>query len=56
MGYAIAEALRDKGAIVTLISGPTHLSLPEGINVVKVESADDMFRCNRTLCETRYSD
>lgn len=44
MGYAIAEALRDKGAIVTLISGPTHLSLPEGINVVKVESADDMFQ------------
>ena len=43
-GYAIAEALRDKGAIVTLISGPTHLSLPEGINVVKVESADDMFQ------------
>ena len=36
MGYAIAEALRDKGAIVTLISGPTHLSLPEGINVVKL--------------------
>ncbi|ETJ13935.1 MAG: Phosphopantothenate-cysteine ligase, partial [Staphylococcus sp. DORA_6_22] len=44
MGYAIAEALRDKGAIVTLISGPTHLSLPEGINVVKVESAEDMFQ------------
>ncbi|MBV5157380.1 bifunctional phosphopantothenoylcysteine decarboxylase/phosphopantothenate--cysteine ligase CoaBC [Staphylococcus epidermidis] len=44
MGYAIAEALRDKGAIVTLISGPTHLSLPEGINGVKVESADDMFQ------------
>ena len=38
MGYAIAEHYEIRGAIVTLISGPTHLSLPEGINVVKVES------------------
>ena len=36
MGYAIAEALRDKGAIVTLISGPTHLSLPEGLMLLKL--------------------
>ncbi|MCU6401227.1 bifunctional phosphopantothenoylcysteine decarboxylase/phosphopantothenate synthase, partial [Enterobacter quasiroggenkampii] len=32
MGFAIAEALRDKGAEVTLITGPTQLNDPTGIN------------------------
>ena len=42
MGYAIAaEALR-RGATVTLISGPTHLTPPAAADVVQVRSAADM--------------
>ena len=42
MGYAIAaEALR-RGASVTLVSGPTHLTAPHGATVVKVRSATEM--------------
>lgn len=43
MGYALARALRDRGANVTLISGPTNLEPPERINFIKVYSAEDMF-------------
>ncbi|CDR26761.1 bifunctional phosphopantothenoylcysteine decarboxylase/phosphopantothenate--cysteine ligase CoaBC [Staphylococcus schweitzeri] len=43
MGYAIAEALRDRGAIVTLVSGPTNLEDPENIEVIHVQSAKEMF-------------
>ena len=42
MGYALAaEALR-RGAAVTLVTGPTHLTAPHGATVVKVRSAADM--------------
>lgn len=43
MGFAIAEALREKGAEVTLVTGPTQLTDPKGINVIHVQSAEDMF-------------
>ncbi|MBL4712715.1 MAG: bifunctional phosphopantothenoylcysteine decarboxylase/phosphopantothenate--cysteine ligase CoaBC, partial [Gammaproteobacteria bacterium] len=42
MGYAIAIAAREAGAKVTLISGPSHLTAPEGISFVAVESAEQM--------------
>ena len=42
MGYAIAEAARDAGARVTLISGPVNLKTPERINTLKIDSARDM--------------
>jgi phosphopantothenoylcysteine decarboxylase / phosphopantothenate---cysteine ligase len=42
MGYAIAEALRNAGAIVTLISGPTSLTAPNGIEIVNIKSASEM--------------
>jgi phosphopantothenoylcysteine decarboxylase/phosphopantothenate--cysteine ligase len=42
MGYAIAEAARDRGAEVTLITAPTAIPRPVGINVVPVETADQM--------------
>ncbi|MBT8134873.1 MAG: bifunctional phosphopantothenoylcysteine decarboxylase/phosphopantothenate--cysteine ligase CoaBC, partial [Gammaproteobacteria bacterium] len=42
MGYAIADAAREAGANVTLISGPSHLSPPEVKRFVAVESADEM--------------
>ena len=42
MGYAlVAEALR-RGAAVTLVTGPTHLTAPHGATVVKTRSAADM--------------
>ena len=44
MGYAIAEAARDLGGNVTLISGPSALPPLAGVNFFKVESARDMRR------------
>ena len=46
-GYAIARALSDLGADVTLVSGPTALSAPAGVNRVAVETAREML----TACE-----
>jgi phosphopantothenoylcysteine decarboxylase/phosphopantothenate--cysteine ligase len=42
MGYAIAEAARDAGAEVTLVTGPTALAAPARVRTIGVESADDM--------------
>lgn len=42
MGYALAEAARDAGHDVTLVSGPVTLPVPLGIALVPVESAADM--------------
>ncbi len=42
MGYAIARAARLRGARVTLVSGPTCLSAPRGVELVRVESAVEM--------------
>src|SRR5499425_3104513 len=43
MGYAIAEAARDRGAHVTLISGPVKLTPPENVETVNVRSTREMF-------------
>lgn len=42
MGYAIAQAALELGAQVTLVSGPTALTKPQGATVVNVISAADM--------------
>jgi phosphopantothenoylcysteine decarboxylase/phosphopantothenate--cysteine ligase len=42
MGYAIAEAARDRGADVVLVTTPTALRLPAGLLVVPVRTAQDM--------------
>jgi phosphopantothenoylcysteine decarboxylase/phosphopantothenate--cysteine ligase len=42
MGWAIAEEAHRRGAAVTLVSGPTHLPDPEGIEVIRVETAEEM--------------
>jgi phosphopantothenoylcysteine decarboxylase/phosphopantothenate--cysteine ligase len=42
MGYAIAEAARDRGADVTLVSAPTALRAPLGISHVDVHTATEM--------------
>jgi phosphopantothenoylcysteine decarboxylase/phosphopantothenate--cysteine ligase len=42
MGYAVAEAARDAGARVILVSGPTHLPDPPGVETVRVVTAAQM--------------
>jgi len=44
MGYALAEAARDRGAKVTLIAGPTLLTKPVGVEVIDVCTAEEMFQ------------
>lgn len=54
MGIAIAQALRALGADVTLVLGPVHESIPEGIKIIRIESAREMFEaCSR---EFQHSD
>lgn len=43
MGYAIAEEACRRGAVVTLVSGPTQLAPPPGVSLVPVETAQEMF-------------
>jgi phosphopantothenoylcysteine decarboxylase/phosphopantothenate--cysteine ligase len=42
MGYAVAEAARDAGAKVVLVSGPVQIPAPRGIERIDVESAEQM--------------
>src|SRR5262245_29025162 len=42
MGYAVAEAARDAGANVVLVSGPVQIPAPRGIERIEVESAEQM--------------
>ena len=42
-GYEIANSLAKFGVETTLISGPTKLKKPENVNIIRVESADQMF-------------
>ena len=44
MGYSVAEAAARRGAKVVLISGPTALETPEGVERVDVRAADEMLR------------
>ncbi len=43
MGYALAQAARDAGAGVVLVSGPVDISPPSGVEFVRVESAEQMY-------------
>jgi phosphopantothenoylcysteine decarboxylase/phosphopantothenate--cysteine ligase len=51
MGVAVAEAARDRGADVTLVSGPTLLPRPSGVTVVEVESAGEMLDAVKEAAE-----
>lgn len=42
MGYALASAAREAGHAVTLVSGPTQLPQPPGVNFIPVETAQQM--------------
>ena len=43
-GYEIAKSLSNNGFETTLISGPTNLKIDENINLIKVETAEEMFK------------
>jgi phosphopantothenoylcysteine decarboxylase / phosphopantothenate---cysteine ligase len=44
MGYALAEAAHRRGAHVILVSGPTELKIPEGVDWVPVRATEQMQR------------
>ena len=50
MGFAVAEAARDRGATVSIVSAPTALPDPFGIKVVKVQTALQMQENLHTEC------
>jgi phosphopantothenoylcysteine decarboxylase/phosphopantothenate--cysteine ligase len=49
MGYALAEAARDRGARVTLVAAPASLPEPIGVDVVKVSTAQEMRQAVRKV-------
>ena len=46
-GYEIAKSLSKRGFDTTLISGPTNLKISENINLIKVETAEEMFKATQ---------
>ncbi len=46
-GYEIAKSLSKRGFDTTLISGPTNLNVDENINLIKVETAEEMFKATQ---------
>ncbi len=53
MGYAIARAARERGAEVVLVSGPTDLPSPRGVETISVVSAEQMHEaCLASWAET----
>ncbi len=51
MGYAIAEAARERGLQVILVSGPVNLAPPDGVELIPVESAADMAQAMKKAAE-----
>ena len=43
MGVAIAEEMKNRGANVTLVLGPSNINVSENIEVIKVKSANEMY-------------
>ena len=54
MGYALAAEAAARGGEVTLISGPTSIAAPAGVTMVRVATADEMFRA--TLNQAQGAD
>ncbi len=50
MGYAIARAAMLRGANVTLVTGPTSIAPPPFMDVIRVESAEEMFQAVAASC------
>lgn len=54
MGYAVAQAAADRGASVTLISGPVHIDPPSGVRVIRIESCAEL--CGQVLENAERAD
>lgn len=52
MGIAIASEFHQRGALVTLVLGPSSQPVPPGIKVVKVKSAEEMFNACTAVFDT----
>ena len=50
MGYAIAEAAQQRGAEVTLVSGPVHVPVPFGVKMIPVTSTISLYECMMNHC------
>jgi phosphopantothenoylcysteine decarboxylase/phosphopantothenate--cysteine ligase len=46
-GYSLAKSLAKRGFQTTLISGPTNLKVDDNVNLIKVETADEMFKATQ---------
>ena len=46
-GYEIAKSLSKRGFDTTLISGPTNLNINKDVNLIKVETAEEMFKATQ---------
>ena len=46
-GYEIAKSLSRRGFETTLISGPTNLQIDDSVNLIKVETAEEMFKATQ---------
>lgn len=53
MGYALAKRAYQLGAKVTLISGPTDLRVPYGVEVINIKSARAMFEAVKESYENK---
>ena len=51
-GFTLAKSLAKKGFETTLISGPTNLKIEKDINLIKVETADQMFKATQNNLPT----
>lgn len=53
MGYALAEAALARGAEVTLLSGPVHLTAPKGVKLVPVTSTQSLYDAMMRHCDAQ---
>lgn len=54
MGFALAEAARDRGMLVTLVAGPVNLPTPKGVERIDVQSAQQM--CDAMISRAGLAD
>ncbi|ACA45760.1 bifunctional phosphopantothenoylcysteine decarboxylase/phosphopantothenate--cysteine ligase CoaBC [Clostridium botulinum] len=54
MGYSIAKEARDRGAKVTLVSGPTNLKTPLGLDIIKVNTNEEMLKAVKDNFERQH--
>jgi phosphopantothenoylcysteine decarboxylase / phosphopantothenate---cysteine ligase len=52
MGYALAEAAHARGADVVLVSGPTELPPPDGVETQRIESTEDLAQAVQVLIKS----